>query len=122
MRIRRFLTIGALAAALLGGAAGLSPAHAASGDAYQIIASPCLWDHQWRVGDYPSSSLPRINCWSYGSSVHVICWFQGQSINGDNYWDRILEDTTNNYGAIMADYYINTGSNNPNNAGIPPCG
>jgi hypothetical protein len=102
------------------------PAHAvarpaASGGAYQVIASPCLWSHQWREPDYPSTSLPRIRCWGYGSWVHVGCWRPGQSINGDSYWLQLIEDSNNNYAAIAADYYINTGSNNPNTVGIPVC-
>jgi hypothetical protein len=93
----------------------------ASGDAYQVIASPCLNVRAWHTGEFPSTSLTPVACVGYGAFVHVICWYSGQSINGDVYWDRLLEYTTDSYAGIAADFYINTGSYNPNDVGIPPC-
>ncbi|GLZ33606.1 hypothetical protein Lesp02_57940 [Lentzea sp. NBRC 105346] len=109
----------AMAAAITLGTAGTASAagayyHCNSGY-WGIWCSPALADLNVRAGG-PSTSYPTAFVIPKGSDVQLICYTEGQSINGDNLWIQVNESAQ-----YVTDYYVGTGSQADLKAHINHC-
>jgi uncharacterized protein YraI len=68
-----------------------------------IWCSPALADLNVRSG--PGTGYPSSFVIPKGSDVALICYTEGQSINGDNLWIQVNEASQ-----YVIDYYVGTGS------------
>jgi len=88
--------------------AGLGAAYAPSASA----ATYAVWTGS-NIRSAPNTSSSIVGSLASGQSVSIDCYVNGENVSGNSLWDHLTS------GGYVADYLVNTGSNNPV---VPLCG